>query len=186
VPRGLKVYRTAIGFHDAYVAAPSQKAALAAWGTDKNLFARGAAEVVSEPALTKAPLAQPGEVIRVPRGSAAEHVKALGALPKRARRKAEPEPRPASPAPAKKGKPQPPPKPPRPSRDEVRFAEAALSAATKRRNERLSELAEREKALAAERKRIEREQAAEIARFEKRLRAAQASHAKALARWEKG
>lgn len=28
----LKVYRTPIGFHDAYVAAPSQKAALKAWG----------------------------------------------------------------------------------------------------------------------------------------------------------
>ena len=30
----LKVYRTPIGFHDAYVAAPSQKAALDAWGSD--------------------------------------------------------------------------------------------------------------------------------------------------------
>jgi hypothetical protein len=27
----LKVFRTPIGFHDAYVAAPSQKAALEAW-----------------------------------------------------------------------------------------------------------------------------------------------------------
>jgi hypothetical protein len=27
----LKVFRTPIGFHDAYVAAPSKKAALAAW-----------------------------------------------------------------------------------------------------------------------------------------------------------
>jgi hypothetical protein len=40
----LKVYRTAAGFHDAYVAAPSQKAALAAWGSDHDLFARGGAE----------------------------------------------------------------------------------------------------------------------------------------------
>jgi predicted component of type VI protein secretion system len=68
----------------------------------------------------------------------------------------------------------------------VRFAEAALAAAAKRRNERLSELAEREKALAAERKRIEREQAAEIARFETRLRDVQTRYDKALARWEKG
>ena len=28
----LKVFRTSIGFHDAYVAAPSRKAALEAWG----------------------------------------------------------------------------------------------------------------------------------------------------------
>ena len=41
--RKLKVFRTPIGFHDAYVAAPSQKAALQAWGTDTDLFARGVA-----------------------------------------------------------------------------------------------------------------------------------------------
>lgn len=34
--RKLKVYRTPIGFHDAYVAAPSQKAALEAWGVETN------------------------------------------------------------------------------------------------------------------------------------------------------
>lgn len=34
----LKVYRTPIGFHDTYVAAPSQKAALAAWGSGHDLF----------------------------------------------------------------------------------------------------------------------------------------------------
>ncbi len=32
--RKLKVFRTPAGFHDAYVAAPSRKAALAAWGAD--------------------------------------------------------------------------------------------------------------------------------------------------------
>ena len=36
----LKVFRTPIGFHDAYVAAPSQKAALEAWGADSNIFAQ--------------------------------------------------------------------------------------------------------------------------------------------------
>ena len=34
----LKVYSTPIGFHDALVAAPSQKAALEAWGAGTNLF----------------------------------------------------------------------------------------------------------------------------------------------------
>jgi len=48
----LKVFRTPIGFHDAYVAAPSQKAALEAWGTDTNLFEAGAAELDTEPKLT--------------------------------------------------------------------------------------------------------------------------------------
>jgi hypothetical protein len=61
----LKVFRTPIGFHDAYVAAPSQKAALEAWGADANLFARGIAEVVTDADLIEAPLQTPGKVIRV-------------------------------------------------------------------------------------------------------------------------
>ena len=68
MPRKLKVFRTPIGFHDAYVATPTKKAALEAWGTDANLFARGTAEEVTDPKLTAAPLERPGEVIRVSRG----------------------------------------------------------------------------------------------------------------------
>ena len=81
--RQLKVYCTPIGFHDAYVAAPSQKAALAAWGTETNLFSRGMAAVVTVPALTKEPLAKPGRVIKRARGTAAQH---LAALPQAKRR----------------------------------------------------------------------------------------------------
>ncbi|MDB5673064.1 MAG: hypothetical protein JWM65_46, partial [Sphingomonas bacterium] len=77
MPRQLKVYRTPIGFHDAYVAAPSQKAALEAWGSDANLFARGMAEIVTDPALTSEPLASPGKVVRRLRGSADDHFAAL-------------------------------------------------------------------------------------------------------------
>jgi hypothetical protein len=78
-PRGrkLKVYRTPIGFHDAYVAAPSQKAALEAWGSGTNLFASGAAEVVTDPELAAAALAHPGEVLKVLRGTTAEQLAAL-------------------------------------------------------------------------------------------------------------
>jgi len=73
----LKVYRTPIGFHDASVAAPSQKAALEAWGSDSDLFARGSAEQVTDPELMKAPLEKPGEVIKSPRGTRREHLAAL-------------------------------------------------------------------------------------------------------------
>jgi hypothetical protein len=76
VPK-LKVFCTAIGFHDAYVGTPSKKAALKAWGTTKDLFARGAAEIVTDPKLTKEPLASPGEVFKLSRGSAAEQMAAL-------------------------------------------------------------------------------------------------------------
>jgi hypothetical protein len=182
MPRKLKVYRTAIGFHDAYVAAPSMKAALEAWGTDKNLFARGVAEQVTDPALTRAALARPGEVVRVPRGSASEHVKALGAMPRRTKAaKAVEQPASAKRAVAPRRE-----KPPKPSRDQLRFAEAALAGAKTRARERLAELAAQERALAAERKRVERQLAAETARFEKRLEQARAQYDKALAAWREG
>ena len=82
--RKLKVFRTPIGFHDAYVAAPSMKAALAAWGAESNLFAQGIAEAVTDPRLIKEPLANPGEVIRLARGSAGEHLKAVETAAKKA------------------------------------------------------------------------------------------------------
>src|SRR6478609_9516322 len=78
MPRKLKVFRTPIGFHDAYVAAPSRKAALEAWGSGADLFARGGAEEVTDPKLTEEPLKHPGEVIRVSRGDLKAQLKALG------------------------------------------------------------------------------------------------------------
>ncbi len=77
--RALKVFRTVAGFRDAYVAAPTKKAALAAWGSTRNLFALGEAEEVSDPALCKAPLARPGTVIQVSRGTMAQQLAALPA-----------------------------------------------------------------------------------------------------------
>lgn len=179
--RALKVYRTAIGFHDAYVAAPTMKAALAAWGTDKDLFARKAAELVEDRALTAEPLANPGKVIRVPRGSAAEHVKALGKIEQR------PAPRPSGDKRATPLKTPPrPPLPPKPSDEAVQLARDAAHASELRYEERLAELAEREEALAAERVRLEREEGAEALRHEQRLDKATAEHAAALEAWSKG
>lgn len=186
--RALKVYRTPIGFYDAYVAASSQKAALAAWGTAKDLFARQAAELVTDPALTAAPLARPGEVIRLTRGTAADHVKALGALPRvvpkpgRSVREAEPvtEPCEAAPPPAR------PQRPPKPSDETLVLAQAARDAAQTRGRERLAEIASRQKALAAERERVERELAHETKRREADVDRAKADHIAALAQWRKG
>ncbi len=77
--RKMKVFRTPIGFHDAYVAAPSQKAALQAWGADADLFARGMAEEVTDATLMKEPLTHPGQVVRKIRGTMDEHMAALPA-----------------------------------------------------------------------------------------------------------
>jgi hypothetical protein len=75
----LKAYRTPIGFHDAYVAATSQKATLKAWGADVDLFARGVAKVVTDEKLAKASLEAPGIVTRMLRGTSDEHMAALPA-----------------------------------------------------------------------------------------------------------
>lgn len=53
------------------MAAPSQAAALKAWGARGDLFARGEAFVVTASELTAEPLARLGEVIRRPRGDMA-------------------------------------------------------------------------------------------------------------------
>jgi hypothetical protein len=166
-PRKLKVYRTSTGFHDAYVAAPSRAAALRAWGSENDLFARGAAEEIDDPALTAEPLAHPGTVIRKSRGSLAEQ---LAALPD--------DPPPRTPGgddddlPARRGKartrsaddppaatPTPPPKPPkpkpRPSRAQLDRAEAAAKALDGEQKAERDALLEREAALRRERRALD-------------------------------
>ena len=101
--RKLKVFRTPIGFHDAYVAAASRKAALAAWGADADLFARGTAEEVTDARLMAEPLKRPGEVIRVSRGDLAAQLNALGPRKKAAAKTAVP-PEGASKLPRRPGK----------------------------------------------------------------------------------
>lgn len=185
MPRQLKVYRTPIGFHDAYVAAPSQKAALAAWGSAKDLFARGAAELVTDPALTAAPLATPGVVVKLSRGTAAEQIAALPpSRPKR--RGAEPvdegEAAPARRAPAPARAPAPPPMP-KPSRQGLEKAEQALAEAETRHRQADRALAAEEAALAKRRKEQDRASAAERASLEEERDHERRSYDKAMAAW---
>jgi hypothetical protein len=162
----LKVFCTPIGFHDAYVAAPSRKAALNAWGADANLFARGVAEQVTDPKLLKEPLARPGEVIRKLRGSLAEHLGALAADPQR-------------------------PKPPRkrksatspPSRSNLESAEQALADAEAAHAEDLAELKRREEALARERRTLAAAYAKKLEQLQQALDRAQRAYDAAVARW---
>lgn len=65
----LKVFASRQGFFETVVAAPSQKAALEAWGTHQNLFAQGDAAVADDPAVVQAALAHPGQVLRRAAGS---------------------------------------------------------------------------------------------------------------------
>lgn len=173
----LKVFRTPIGFHDAWVAAPSRKAALAAWGADRDLFARGVAEEVTDPAAMAAPLAQPGVVLRTSRGSVAEQLAALPAKTAPVRKDARPAADRAAPAPRAR-------RVPRPDHAALDAAEAAVAAADRRCRQVTAEFDAREAELARERRTAERA-ARDAARKEARaLERAQADYARAMTAWE--
>jgi len=138
--RRLKVFRTNAGFYDAYIAAPSRLAALAAWGAKGDLFAREAAEEITDPALTAEPLAHPGEVIRKPRGSfSVPSTTGIGKLRKRL-----------------------------PSRVGLDKAEAALAEFEKKAAAQLAAITEREEALVRERIELEERQRAAREKLVKR------------------
>ena len=175
----LKVYRLPIGFHDAYVAAPSQKAAIEAWGSDKDVFQRKQAELVEDPELTREPLAEPGKVVKKLRGTAAEQIAALG--------ETETEPpnrKGGSGAKMKAQKPKAAPKPkPKPSRAALDEAEAALAEAEARQKAALREIEKREAELARERRALEREQGRERERLEAARERAASAYQEAVRRW---
>jgi colicin import membrane protein len=82
--RKLKTYRTSVGFFDLAIAAPSMKAALAAWGAKSNLFHQGFASEVDDSDIIAATMAKPGLVLRRPVGSNGpfrEHAELPGHLP---------------------------------------------------------------------------------------------------------
>ena len=187
----LKVYRTPIGFHDAYVAAPSQKAALEAWGSDVNLFARGIAEIVADETLMKEPLSSPGRVIRRLRGTREEQIAALptdrtparrrssapDTTPKASRKTAS---APASPAPARTKRQAPKPRPSRAGLDE---AERVLDDLLKDQKAAAEELRERERQLTRERRDLEQSQQRERRAAERRVETEREAHIAALSRW---
>jgi type IV secretory pathway VirB10-like protein len=165
----LKVFCTPIGFHDAYVAAPSRKAALAAWGSDRDLFARGVAEEVLDPERMKEALARPGVVIRRTRGSVEEQI---AALPKDT-----PKPKRAAPAKVK-------PKTPKPSRAALESAEQALAELRERQEAERADLARREAELARERQAMDAEQAKASAKLERGVEEQRQAYAEAMAQWQ--
>lgn len=177
--RKLKVFRTAIGFHDAYVAAPSQKAALEAWGSGSNLFGTGMAELVSDPRLTRAPLAKPGEVIKVKRGSEREH---LAALPRTARKAVSEKPATRKAAPATEEKPA----PPRPSRAALDRAEKAVAAAEKARDAEIGGIDAQIRALQAKRRTAADRHRARLDRLEDKRSTEADRHEAAVEAWRQG
>jgi hypothetical protein len=172
MPRKLKVFRTSTGFHDAYVAAPSRKAALAAWGAEANLFARGVAEEVTDPELMKAPLARPGEVVRVSRGDLAAQLKAL---PPRKKGAAVPRGKASVHPPTRRSPP--------PKRDRVAAAEKALEDALRRHQSEARELEAERQAITRKLEALRSRQGKELARLERARDAAREAYRGALERW---
>jgi hypothetical protein len=177
----LKVYRTVAGFNDAYVAAPSQKAALEAWGSERDLFARGIAELVTDPALTAEPLASPGVVVKHSRGTTTEQINAMQAPEPRTTRRGDSDHTEASIQPRK---PKPAPKP-KPTSAKLEAAETALETVTANYDGRVKALADREVKLARERRDLEKQQQDEVGAAEAAVIEARQAYDVALREWRK-
>lgn len=178
--RKLKIFRTAIGFHDAYVAAPSQKAALEAWGSDRNLFAMGAAEAVEDGPLAEKARATPGKVIKVVRGTAEQHI---AALPKARTKPAKTPSRQMAPkAPAAKKVPAPK-KLPRPSHAAVDRAEKTVQKVEQARTSDLDRIDREIAALTAKRRTARDRHDDKLAAAREELNSAQDDYDRRLAKW---
>jgi hypothetical protein len=182
----LKVFRTPTGFHDAYVAAPSQKAALKAWGSEHDLFARGIAEKVEDPELMREPLSRPGVVIRRLRGNMDEQLAALPKSKPARRRSPAPEPAdtPAKDRPARPKKREAPPKP-KPDPAELNQAERALAETEKRHAQERKIVAKRLAELEREQRALERDQSAELAKLQRKVERLRSRHERAMQEWRK-
>ena len=173
----LKVYCTPVGFHDAYVAAPSQKAALEAWGAKTNLFGQGSAHQVTDEALTKGPLEHPGEVIKVMRGSDAEKLAALDRTASPRKTQTKPQER-AQIVKAPRG--------PKPSRAKLNKAEDALDALQVRQARQLQQLEQEKERLARKRRDLQQKQAEELAAAKEHVDVERQDYDRAVRVWEKG
>ncbi|BCW88182.1 hypothetical protein sos41_13200 [Alphaproteobacteria bacterium SO-S41] len=156
----LKVFRAEIGgAHEWIVAAPSQTAAAAIWGTDTDVFREGRGGPTTKPAYVEAAMRNPGTPLRrviggtgafkpIPKGGDLETwklaAKAAGATGKRPKTaKSPPPPKPKVPVKAKA-----PPKP-KPDRSALDAAEAALKVFEAEAKAEAADIAAERKALAA-------------------------------------
>lgn len=178
----LKVFRTPIGFHDAYVAAPNQKAALEAWGSDTNLFAQGSAEPVADPALMKVPLEHPGQVVKVLRGTKAEQLAALARqAPERSARSRSSRVSKAEVVPNKPKK-----QPPKPRRTKVDKAEKALDALEQRQAKQVAAVERQQQELERKLRDLKRKHERARDKAQERVESERSDYQDAMRRYEGG
>jgi hypothetical protein len=147
MPR-LKVFQAHLGFFDTVVAAPSQKAALEAWGSRQNLFHNGTASVATDADAIKAALAKPGVVLKRLSGSQDPFAE-KPALPK-GTGKRRPQPAKKTQSPTVKSKRQ-------PDRSKLDAAKHALARLNDERKSMEAEFEHRERALREEQQARERD-----------------------------
>ena len=141
----LKVFQAQLGFYESVVAAPSQAAALKAWGVRQDLFAEGQAHLAADEAAASAALAHPGEPLRRALGARGAFEIEPAGLPSISGQKRQGR---AAKAPARTSDK---PKPALPDRSALDAAEAALRALDQEHQERLDDLERRRRAIEAER-----------------------------------
>jgi type IV secretory pathway VirB10-like protein len=137
------VFQARFGFHDSVVAAPSQAAALRAWGIRQNLFAEGQARITDDPQAVEAARAHPETPLRRIAGSNDPFELNPTALPK------------VPDAPKRPGAqaakaPRPEPAKPLADRSQLDAAEAALHAVDERRKREEARLRDKQDALEQE------------------------------------
>lgn len=143
--RRLKVFQAQFGFYDTVVAAPSQAAALRAWGIHQNLFADGRASITDDAQAVEAALAHPETPLRRAVGSADPFALEPTSLPK-----VPDTPTKKAVKPALKAKPAPPPKPPA-DRTALDAAEAKLGMLDEARKREEADFRRRQDELDAQR-----------------------------------
>jgi hypothetical protein len=155
--RKLKVFQAHFGFYDTIVAAPSQAAALLAWGVHRNVFADGHARLTTDEAAVAAATAHPEIVLKRPVGSDGPFEVEPTLLPrlpdvpskKATRKAAKPAAKKATRNAAEPVAKKAPPRPP-PDRSFLSKAEAALRAVDERRRAEETAFRARQAALDAE------------------------------------
>jgi hypothetical protein len=190
--RALKTFQAHLGFYDTVVAAPSQAAALKAWGSRQNLFREGFAKASNDPAAIAAATAKPGVVLRRAAGSKAPfsenpalpQIPNAPKAPKPAPKKTVKEP-PVRAAPEKRkvAKEPTPPPPPKPvDRRPMEAAEKTIAKVKADEVRALAALESRKAGLSKEERRIRDDFRARREKAEQKLVQARRAYASALSR----
>ncbi len=186
--RKLKVFQARFGFYDTVIAAPSQAAALRAWGAHQNLFTDGQASLATDAAAIEAALAHLEVALR--RGIGTDdpfslHPR-LPQLPDLPDLPSRPSPPKASAKPALKVVPKAVPRPDPPSRAALDAAEAAVTELDAARRREEADLQRRRAELDAEERTAQGRYDTALAKLRKAVEHERDAFGRAKQRYDRG